>query len=138
MRITDQLSIDEGLIKERYARASGPGGQHVNTTETAVQLRFDLSGSTLDSGIKRRLAALAGSRITKEGVIVLTADRERSRERNRQVVRDRLRRLIERALIPPRPRKKTRPSLASVRRQKEAKARKSAVKTSRRKPSRDD
>lgn len=138
MRITEHVSIDESLIEERYARSSGPGGQHVNKSETAVQLRFDLAASRLDDAVRRRLARLAGSRLTKDGAIVLSADRERSRERNRQNVRERLRSLIERALTPPKPRKKTRPSLASVRRQKDAKAKRSAVKASRRKPGAED
>ncbi len=138
MRITDTISIDEALLEERHARASGPGGQHVNKAETAVQLRFNLVGSDLDEGVKARLSRLAGSRLTKDGWVVLLADRERSRECNRQNALARLRAMIERALTPPKPRKKSRPSLASIRRNKDAKVRKSAIKASRKKPGLED
>ena len=103
-----------------------------------MQLRFNLAASPLDGGVKARLSRIAGTRLTKDGWIVLLADRERSRERNRANVRARLRSLIERALTAPKPRKKTRPSLASVRRQKETKARRSTVKAARRKPGLED
>jgi ribosome-associated protein len=137
MRITDTLHIDETLIEERFIRAAGPGGQHVNTTDSAVQLRFDLAGcAALDAGARQRLARLAGSRLTKEGVIVLRADASRSRERNRAEARERLRAMIERALTPPKPRKKSRPSKAAIRRVKESKTRRSALKASRKKPGR--
>jgi len=134
MRITDTLAIDEREIEERFLRASGPGGQHVNKTESAVQLRFDVARSALDPAVKKRLVRLAGSRMTKEGVLLIQADNQRSQERNRAEARERLRRLIERALTPPKPRKKTRPSLSSVRKQKEAKARRSTTKSLRQKP----
>ena len=134
MRITDTLAIDEREIEERFLRASGPGGQHVNKTESAVQLRFDVARSALDPAVKKRLVRLAGSRMTKEGVLLIQADNQRSQERNRAEARERLRRLIERALTPPKPRKKTRPSLSSVRKQKQAKARRSTQKALRQKP----
>ena len=138
MRISDDLDIDESEIEERFIRASGPGGQHVNKTESAVQLRFDLAGNTsLPEAAKRRLVRLAGSRMTKEGGLVIRADTHRERERNRAAARDRLRRLIEQALIAPKPRKKARPSLASIKRVKAAKGQKSQTK-SLRKPGAED
>ena len=139
MRISDDLDIDESEIEERFIRASGPGGQHVNKTESAVQLRFDLAGNTrLPEAAKRRLVRLAGSRMTKEGGLVIRADTHRERERNRAAARDRLRRLIEQALIAPKPRKKARPSLASIKRVKAAKGQKSQTKSLRRKPGAED
>lgn len=139
MRITDELVIDEAEIEERFIRASGPGGQHVNTTDSAVQLRFDVEAcSRLTPEVKARLKRLAGSRLTKEGVLVIRADTQRARERNRIDARSRLKALIERALVAPKPRKKSRPSLAAVRRTKEAKARISAKKASRKKPGAED
>lgn len=138
MRINEHYDIDEGLIEERYTRASGPGGQHVNKSETAVQLRFDLAASALPESMKARARRLAGSRLTREGVIVLQAETERSRERNRSLVRERLIKLLDAASRPPKPRKKSRPSLASIKRQKDSKARKSSLKATRRRPTHDD
>ncbi|MFY0638777.1 alternative ribosome rescue aminoacyl-tRNA hydrolase ArfB [Maricaulis maris] len=139
MLIADTILIDETEIEERFIRASGPGGQHVNKTESAVQLRFDLAGNTsLPDAAKRRLVRLAGSRMTKEGALVLRADTHRERERNRAAARDRLRKLIEQALVAPKPRKKARPSLASIKRAKTAKAQKSQRKSLRKRPGAED
>lgn len=139
MLIADTILIDEAEIEERFIRASGPGGQHVNKTESAVQLRFDLAGNTtLPEAAKRRLVRLAGSRMTKDGALVLRADTHRERARNRAEARDRLRKLIEQALIAPKPRKKARPSLASMKRVKTAKAQKAQTKSLRRKPGSED
>ena len=134
MRINDTITIDEGLLEERFLRASGPGGQHVNKTESAVQLRFNVAHSDLDAGIRQRLVRLAGSRMTREGILVIRADNARSQDRNRALARERLRSLVEQALTPPKPRKKSRPSLSSIRKQKEAKARRSTTKAMRQRP----
>ncbi|XBQ16008.1 MAG: alternative ribosome rescue aminoacyl-tRNA hydrolase ArfB [Oceanicaulis sp.] len=122
MRVNDEITIEEGLIEERYTRASGPGGQHVNTSETAVQLRFDMARSDLPGPMKERLRRLAGSRLTKDGVVIIHVEDERSRERNREIARARLKGLLDKASKKPKPRKKTRPSLSSVKRQKKKKA----------------
>lgn len=139
MQITDHLYIDEVLIEEKTVRASGPGGQHVNTTDSAVQLRFHLSQwQAPHADIKARLRTLAGQRLTRDGDIVLRSDRHRAQARNREAVRERLRALIVQALTPPKKRVATRPSRASVQRVKDAKARTSARKQSRRRPGPDD
>jgi len=134
MRITDELIIDESLITERFVRSSGPGGQHVNKTESAVQLRFDVSASALPDALKQRLKRIAGNRMTQEGVLVLHVEDHRSQERNRAEARTRLKRLIEQASRKPKPRLKSRPSLNSIKRQKDKKAKKSQTKSLRQKP----
>ena len=134
MRVTEAVTIEDGLIEERFARASGPGGQHVNTAETAVQLRFDAAASALPQAVKQRLTRLAGGRMTKDGVIVIHVEDERSRERNREIARARLKALIRKALEKPKPRKRTRPTLASIKRQKDAKAKRAKTKALRKPP----
>lgn len=134
MRINDDLSLDESLITERFVRSSGPGGQHVNKTESAVQLRFDVSASDLPDAIKQRLKRIAGTRLTQEGVLILHVEDHRSQDRNRAEARTRLKRLIEQASRKPKPRIKSRPSLSSIKRQKDKKAKKSQTKSLRQKP----
>ncbi len=136
--ITADLALDEREIVETFIRASGPGGQNVNKVASAVQLRFDIGASpSLPEPLKPRLARLAGNRLTQDGVIVITAQRFRSQERNREDARARLVALIRRAAEPPKPRHRTRPSAAQRERRLAAKARRSAVKRQRQTPSDD-
>jgi ribosome-associated protein len=138
IEITDQLSIDEDEIEIRHARASGPGGQHVNKTSTAIELRFDVRGSpSLPEAVRHRLERLAGSRLTQDGVLVLFAQGHRSQELNRQAAVERLIALIRRATEAPKPRKATKPTYASKLRRLQGKASRSGVKARRAKPSLD-
>jgi len=133
--VTPWLSIPEDELQERFARASGPGGQNVNKVETAVQLRFDVRHSrALSDEVRLRLERLAGRRLTRNGVLVLTADRFRQQERNRADARERLADLVRAALDRPRPRTATRPTKASRVRRVEAKVRRGRVKSMRGRP----
>jgi ribosome-associated protein len=136
--ITDDLALDEREISETFIRASGPGGQNVNKVASAAQLRFDVRGSpSLPEPVKARLTRLAGNRLTQDGVIIITARRFRSQERNREDAHGRLVALIRRAAEPPKPRRKTRPGAAQRQERLAAKAHRSVVKRQRRMP-RDD
>jgi ribosome-associated protein len=133
MQITPTLSIDDSEIEERFVRASGPGGQNVNKVATAVQLRFDAARSpSLDQATRDRLAVLAGSRMTSEGVLVIDARAFRTQGQNREDARQRLAELLRQATIRPRKRHKTRPSLASKERRLTGKKQRSQTKRGRR------
>ena len=130
--VTDDIVLDEREIEESFVRASGPGGQNVNKVASAVQLRFDVAGSpSLPEPLKARLKTLAGKRLTQDGVLVITAQRFRSQEQNRQDALDRLIDLIRRAAVAPVPRRKTKPTLASKQRRLENKIRRSRIKSMR-------
>ncbi len=127
--IAPGLAIDDSEISFAFLRASGPGGQNVNKVETAVQLRFDVRHSpSLPEDVKRRLEKLAGSRLTQEGVLVLSAQRFRSQERNREDALERLRQLIAKAAERPKRRIATRPTLASQKRRVDTKVKRGAAK----------
>jgi ribosome-associated protein len=130
IRITDRISIDERELEERFVRASGPGGQNVNKLSSAVQLRFDVRRSpSLSPDVRARLEQLAGRRLTRDGVIVIMAQRHRTQERNRQDALDRLVELIERASVAPTPRRPTRPTRGSKERRLATKKNRSGIKS---------
>jgi ribosome-associated protein len=129
LEVNSRISIDEDELDESFIRASGPGGQNVNKLATAVQLRFDVRRSpSLPNDVAIRLMKLAGSRLTNDGVLVITAQRHRTQERNRQDARERLIELVREAAVAPTVRRATKPTLASRKKRLEGKKRRSAVK----------
>jgi len=132
IRINDHISIDEEEIAESFIRSSGPGGQNVNKLATAVQLRFDVRHSpSLPDEVRARLERLAGRKLTRDGVLVITAQRHRTQDRNRDDALERLVGLIRAAAVRPTPRRPTRPTLGSKIRRLEGKKRRSGIKAMR-------
>lgn len=132
IRVNAAITVPDSEIKLAFVRADGPGGQHVNKTSTAVQLRFDAWHSpSLPEDVRRRLARLSGRRMTSDGILVIDARRHRSQKQNRQDALDRLTSLLQAAAQPPRPRRPSKPSAASRRRRLETKRHRARLKQSR-------
>ena len=130
IRITDRISIDDAEIEESFVRSSGPGGQNVNKLSTAVQLRFDVRHSpSLPNDVAVRLMRLAGSRLTKDGIIVIVAQQYRDQARNREDARERLIALIRQAAVKPKPRRPTKVPKAAKRQRVDEKKRRGSIKS---------
>jgi ribosome-associated protein len=133
IRVNAHISIDEREIEENFVRASGPGGQNVNKLSTAVQLRFDVRRSpSLPDDVRHRLERLAGTRLTRDGVLIIVAQRHRTQARNRQDALDRLVELVRSAAVAPRLRRPTRPTKASRERRVQSKKHRAGLKRLRR------
>ncbi len=132
IQVTRSIAIDEREIEESFTRSSGPGGQHVNTTDSAVMLRFDVwSSPNLPDMVKQRMSVLAGSRLSKDGVLTLRGEGSRSQEMNRREVRERLVALIQEATIVPKKRRPTKPSKSAKARRVDEKKGRSSIKAGR-------
>ncbi len=132
IRIDENITIQDWEVSESFVRASGPGGQNVNKVSTSVELRFEAASSpSLTPAVKARLKRIAGRKWTKEGAIIVTAEKHRSQAWNRELAEEKLVDMIRAALVAPKKRIRTRPTLASKRRRLDAKSHRAKVKTTR-------
>ena len=139
LQINSDLSIPLSEFRMSYIRASGPGGQHVNKSSTAVQVRFDVRNTvSLPNEIRQRLVAIAGNRLTTDGELIVTAQRFRSRKQNTQDALDRIARLVRRATIVPKKRRPTKPTAAARKRRLDDKKKRGERKRLRGRPGSDD
>ena len=131
IEITPSVHMDERELQIDFVRASGPGGQNVNKVATAAQLRFDVNASSLPEDVKSRLIRVAGNRMTNEGVLLIEARRFRTQEQNREDAIQRFVGLVRKALVPPKARKKTKPTQASKEERLKEKKRRGDIKRQR-------
>jgi len=133
IRVTKDISLNEDEIKVEFIRSSGPGGQNVNKVATAVQLRFDVANSpSLPEDIRKRIVIIAGKRVTEDGILIISARRYRSQDKNRKDASDRLLQLIRRAAMKPKIRRKTKPTIVSKQKRLESKRHRGQIKKTRR------
>jgi len=132
IQVTNFIAIDDAEIRERFVRASGPGGQNVNKVASAVELRFNVAASSLPADVKARLTTLAGNRMTDEGVLVIDSREHRTQAQNREATRARLLAFLRQAARRPKTRRPTKPSAASRERRLSGKKRRSDLKAARR------
>lgn len=138
LRINDHTRIPLSEIEFSAVRAQGPGGQHVNKTNSAVHLRFDVMASSLPEAQKQKILTMSDHRLTDAGIIIIKSQSSTSQHRNKQAALERLREMLAAALKPVKIRRPTKPSKGAVKRRLEKKSQRSQLKTSRRKPGRDD